>query len=74
VRGLLRKDGVKAPPFLTGVTNFSFGNPLGISSVEERRIDELLADKGIYPEDKLIVLAPGQETRKKDGAQRTLPV
>jgi len=65
VRGLLRKGRVKASPFLTGVTNFSFDNPLGISADEERRIDELLADKGIYPEDKLIVLAPGARDKKK---------
>lgn len=52
---------------LSGVefTNFSSDNPFGVSSDEKEKIDELLADKGIYPEDKLIVLAPGANDKVK---------
>ncbi len=52
---------------LSGVefTNFSSDNPFGISPDEKERIDELLADKGVCPEDKLIVLAPGAKDKIK---------
>jgi len=57
---------------LAGVdfVGFSSDNPFGINFNEGRKIDDLLISKGIYSEDKLIVLAPSARDRgKRWGAQ-----